>query len=47
MDKNQLADYGISHTSSDRIYRGLFVYSMGFYQMLSKEIETSSSFHKV
>ena len=47
MDKNQLADYGISLTSSDRIYRGLFVYSMGFYEMLRKEIETSQSFHKV
>jgi hypothetical protein len=34
-------DYGVSHDTADRIYRALFVYSLGFYEMLSKELAHS------
>ena len=33
----------ISLDSSDRIYRALFVYSLGFYEMLSRELQHSPS----
>ena len=34
-------DYGVSHLTADRIYRALFVYSLGFYEMLSKALAHS------
>lgn len=43
--KNQLLqpNCAISLDSSDRIYRALFVYSLGFYEMLSRELLHSPS----
>lgn len=39
--KNQLQDDKVSLESTARIYRALFVYSLGFYEMLQKEISHS------
>ena len=34
IDRLGLNNCGVSNESVDRIYRGLFVYSIGFYEML-------------
>ena len=34
-------DYGVSQDTADRIYRALFVYSLGFYEMLSRALAHS------
>ena len=39
--KNQLLNGEISQEGIDRIYRALFVYSLGFYEMLNKILKNS------
>ena len=39
--KNMLLQGQISHQTCDRIYRALFVYSLGFYEMLNKVLSHS------
>ena len=43
IDKNQLAatENGLEFKQSERIHRALFVYSLGFYQMLTNELKAS------
>jgi hypothetical protein len=38
VDRLTLSNSGISQTSIDRIYRSLFVYSVGFYEMLKNSL---------
>lgn len=42
IDRNQFLQGNIPHHSIDRIYRALFVYSLGFYEMLSKVLNGST-----
>ena len=42
IDRNQLLQGNIPHHQIDRIYRALFVYSLGFYEMLSKVLSGST-----
>ena len=41
VDRNQLMQAQISQEDCDRIYRALFVYSLGFYEMLNKTLAHS------
>ena len=41
IDRDQLLIGKISHEQIDRIYRALFVYSLGFYEMLNKTLTNS------
>lgn len=41
IDRLGLNNCGVSNESVDRIYRGLFVYSIGFYEMLQKCLQHS------
>ena len=41
IDKNQMILGQISQEGIDRIYRALFVYSLGFYEMLNKALKNS------
>lgn len=43
IDRNQLMAGGLPHHTIDRIYRALFVYSIGFYEMLTKSLSNSSN----
>lgn len=36
IDRHTLINFGIPNETVDRIYRGLFVYSVGFYELLNK-----------
>ena len=38
IDRNSLSKEGIPNDVIDRIYRGLFVYSVGFYELLNKTL---------
>jgi hypothetical protein len=42
IDRNELVNCGIPNDVVNRIYRCLFVYSVGFYEMMAKVIEHSS-----
>ena len=41
IDRQTLVDAGISPKEVDRIYRSLFVYSVGFFELLKKILSTS------
>ena len=41
IDRQSLIDAGISGKEVDRIYRSLFVYSVGFFELLKKILATS------
>ena len=41
IDPNQLIEAKLSQQTIDRIYRALFVYSLGFYEMLNKSLSNS------
>ena len=41
IDRNNLVNSGISTEEVDRIYRSLFVYSVGFFEMLKKILSTT------
>ncbi len=41
IDRNSLVNSGISAEEVDRIYRSLFVYSVGFFEMLKKILSTT------
>ena len=38
IDRSNLGELGVPEDTIDRIYRGLFVYSMGFYELLNKTL---------
>lgn len=38
IDRMDLRAAGVDNNDIDRIYRGLFVYSIGFYEMLQKSL---------
>ena len=39
VDRHSLAQAGVSNTDVNRIYKALFVYSLGFYQLINKTME--------
>lgn len=39
LDRLSLTNAGITNEQVDRVYRGLFVYSIGFYEMLQRSLE--------
>jgi hypothetical protein len=41
IDRNQLVDGSIQTDVIDRIYRALFVYSLGFFEMIQKSLADS------
>ena len=43
IDRKTLMDYGLPDEVIDRIYRALFVYSCGFYQLLEKSLEHTNN----
>jgi hypothetical protein len=44
IDRVEMVNQGVSMEQVDRVYRGLFVYSIGFYEMLQKSV--SHATHK-
>ena len=47
IDRTTLFKEGIPDETIDRVYRGLFVYSMGFYELLQKIISHSPNKYTV
>jgi len=43
IDRFTLTQGGLSNDSVDRVYRGLFVYSVGFYENLKKQMANCGS----
>jgi hypothetical protein len=43
IDRNTFSVAGLSNNSVDRIYRCLFVYSVGFFEMLKQDMNPSSN----
>jgi hypothetical protein len=41
IDRIELLNFGLEHKFVDRVYRCMFVYSMGFYQMIKKLLSHS------
>ena len=42
LERKQLKAKGLTNQEIDRIYRGLFIYSFGFYEMLLESIKHSN-----
>ena len=42
IDRNKLQLSGLSEQQTDRIYRALFVYSVGFYELLKDQLNNCS-----
>ena len=47
IDRQSLVDAGISGKEVDRIYRSLFVYSVGFFELLKKILATSQKNYSI
>lgn len=47
IDRNELTLQGIPNDQVDRIYRSLFVYSVGFFELIKKTIQHSSQRHSL
>lgn len=47
IDRNNLVNSGISTEEVDRIYRSLFVYSVGFFEMLKKILSTTERNYQI
>ena len=47
IDRQTLVDAGISSEEVDRIYRSLFVYSVGFFELLKKILATTSKNYQI
>lgn len=47
IDRNNLVNSGISTEEVDRIYRSLFVYSVGFFEMLKKILSTTKRNYQI
>lgn len=43
LDRLSLTNSGVTNEQVDRVYRGLFVYSIGFYEMLQRCLEHASN----
>lgn len=47
IDRKKLVTYGLPNEMIDRIYRALFVYSVGFYQLIKDQLKHTKKNFKV